>query len=599
MTGRIEDYAMIGDGQTGALVGLDGSIDWLSFFRFDAPACFAALLGTPENGRWLLAPKGEVKATRRRYREGTLVLETEFETAEGAVVVIDAMPVRDGRRPHLVRVVKGLRGKVTMGMELTIRFDYGSIVPWVRKIDGALHAIGGQEAIRLVTPVPLKGKGLSTVSSFPVSEGEEVPFLLSWHLSYEEPPPPLDPLNALRDTTDFWKAWSDRCTLEEVHEPWREAVVRSLLTLKGLANQRTGGIVAACTTSLPEELGGERNWDYRYCWVRDASFTLIALLEGGFKEEAASWREWLLRAVAGQPHELQIMYGVGGERRLTELALTWLPGYEKSQPVRIGNAASMQLQLDVYGELMDCLYLCGRSGLPAERHAWAIQEKLLEFLETAWKEPDEGIWEVRGKRQQFTHSKMMAWVALDRGIKSIETLGAHGPLERWRATRQAIFDEVCKEGWSEKAGAFTQHYGTTELDASLLMMPLVGFLPSDDVRVKKTVKAIQAGLTEDGFVRRYRRRGHLDGVSGRDGAFLPCTFWLADCLALGGEQKAARELFERLLSVRNDVGLLSEEYDVKEKRMLGNFPQAFSHVCLVNTALNLSSPAKRGLRRGQ
>ena len=389
MAGRIEDYAMIGDGQTGALVGIDGSVDWLSFWRFDAPACFAALLGTPDNGRWLLAPKGEVKARRRRYRDGTLVLETEFETAEGTAVVIDAMPPRDGRRPHLVRLVRGKRGKVTMGMELTIRFDYGAIVPWVRTIDGALRATGGQDAVRLITPAKLEGKDLSTVASFTVSEGEEVPFVLSWHFSYEEPPPPIDGVKAIADTSAFWKEWSDRCTID-VREPWRDAIVRSLVTLKGLTSDRTGGIVAAPTTSLPEEFGGARNWDYRYCWVRDATFTLLALLEGGFHEEAAAWREWLLRAVAGKPSELQIMYGVGGERRLTELELPWLRGYERSKPVRVGNAASMQLQLDVYGELMDCLFLCGRSGLPPEADTWALQRVLLEFLEKGGSSPTKG-----------------------------------------------------------------------------------------------------------------------------------------------------------------------------------------------------------------
>jgi GH15 family glucan-1,4-alpha-glucosidase len=598
MAGRIEDYAMIGDCQTAALVGRDGSIDWLSFWRSDAPACFAALLGTPENGRWLLAPQAQPKATRRRYRDGTLVLETEIDTEEGTVVIVDAMPPRDGRRPHLVRLVQGKRGRVPMRMELIIRFDYGSIVPWVRTIDGALRATGGQDAIRLVTPIPLQGKDLTTVATFTVGEGDEIPFVLSWHFSYEEPPPTIDGIKAIASTTDWWKNWSDRCTVD-MKEPWREAVLRSLITLRGLSNERTGGIVAACTTSLPEEIGGVRNWDYRYCWVRDASFTLIALLEGGYKEEAVAWRQWLLRAVAGKPSELQIMYGVGGERRLTELQLDWLPGYEGSAPVRVGNAASTQLQLDVYGELLDCLYLCARSDLPAENDTWPLQQMLLGFLETAWKLPDQGIWEVRGGQRHFTHSKVMAWVAMDRAIKSVENLGATGPVDRWRATRQAIFDEVCSKGWSEKAGSFTQYYGSEDLDASLLMMPLVGFLPPEDPRVVKTIDAIQKTLVEDGFVRRYLTHGHVDGMKGTDGSFLPCTFWLADCLVLQGREAEAREIFERLLAIRNDVGLLSEEYDPRTKRLLGNFPQALSHVALINTALNLSSPQKRGLRRAQ
>ena len=590
MSARIEDYAMIGDGQTAALVGRDGSIDWLCFWRFDSPACFAALLGTPEHGRWLLSTEGEPKRIERHYRDGTLVLETELETEDGVVVVVDAMPLRDGKRPHLVRMVEGKRGRVAMRTELILRFDYGSIVPWVRSIDGALHAIGGQDAVRLVTPITLHGKDLTSVASFVVEEGDRVPFVLSWYFSYEEPPPRIDAEEALSKATRSWQEWSERCT---TRGPWREPVVRSLLTLKALTSQRTGGIVAAPTTSLPEELGGRRNWDYRYCWVRDATFTLLAFLHGGFEEEAAAWREWLLRAVAGKPSELQIMYGVGGERRLTELELPWLPGYERSSPVRIGNAASSQLQLDVYGELMDCLYLCGKTGLPPEESAWKLELALLDFLEGAWTLPDEGIWEVRGGRRHFTHSKMMAWVALDRAIKSVESLGMEGPIERWRATRQTIFDEVCREGWSTEAGAFTQYYGAKDLDAALLMMPLVGFLPVTDARVSGTIDAIQQRLTRDGFVDRYATHGVVDGVPGKDAAFIPCTFWLADCLALQGKRDEARSLFDKLLAIRNDVGLLAEEYDPRAKRMLGNFPQALSHVALVNTALSLapSGPA--------
>ncbi len=585
MAGRIEDYAMIGDSETAALVGRDGSIDWLCPWRFDSSACFAALLGDAENGRWLICPQGEVKRVSRRYRDGTLVLETELETDEGTIVIIDAMPIRDGsRRPHVVRVVEGRQGRVPMKMELLLRFDYGSIVPWVRTIDGALRAIGGQDAVRLVTPVALRGVGMTTVASFVVEPGDRVPFVLSWHFSYEEPPPPIDALRALEETTASWRAWSQRCKIDG---PWRDAVVRSLVTLKGLSSNRTGGIVAAPTTSLPEQLGGVRNWDYRYCWVRDATFTLLALLQGGYKEEAASWREWLLRAVAGKPGELQIMYGVGGERRLTETTLPFLKGYEGSAPVRVGNAASGQLQLDVYGELMDCLYICAKSGLAPEESAWSLQVALLEFLEGAWNQPDEGIWEVRGAARHFTHSKIMAWVAVDRAIKSVESFGFEGPVDRWRGVRQSIFDEVCREGWSSDVGAFTQFYGSKDLDASLLMTPLVGFLPANDPRVSATIDAIQRDLVRDGFVDRYTTHGEVDGIAGRDQSFIPCTFWLADCLALQGKHAEARTIFERLLAIRNDVGLLSEEYDPRAKRLLGNFPQAFSHVALIHTALNL------------
>jgi GH15 family glucan-1,4-alpha-glucosidase len=591
MGAPLESYAMIGDCETAALVGRDGSIDWLCFSRFDAPACFAALLGSPEHGRWRIAPAEPVRRVVRRYRPGTLVLETEFETEDGAVALIDAMPLRNGgHHPHVVRVLEGKRGRVPIEMELTIRFDYGSIVPWVRTIDGSLRAIGGEDAVRLVTPVPLEGKGLSTVARFVVAEGDRVPFVLSSHLSYEPPPPRIDASAAIAETTEAWRAWSDRCTLSG---PWRDAVVRSLVTLKALASRRTGGIVAAPTTSLPEELGGERNWDYRYCWVRDATVTLLAFVEGGFTEEAIAWREWLLRAVAGKPSELQIMYGLGGERRLTEQVLPWLPGYERSAPVRIGNAASNQLQLDVYGELMDCMYLCAKSGLPPEESAWRLQLALLEFLETAWKEPDEGIWEVRGPRRHFTHSKIMAWVALDRAIKSVEQFGAVGPIDRWRASRQAIFDEVCRRGWSPEVGAFTQCYGSKDLDAALLMAPVVGFLPATDPRVASTIDAIQRNLVRDGFVERYASHGVVDGVSGKDATFLPCTFWLADCLALQGKRREAREVFERVLAIRNDVGLLAEEYDPRTKQMCGNFPQALSHVAMIHTALHLAEPGSR------
>ncbi len=585
MAGRIEDYALIGDGQTAALVGKDGSIDWLCFWRFDSAPCFAALLGTQENGRWLLAPKSAQTTTRRRYREGTLVLETDFETPEGLVTVIDAMPLRDGRRPHVVRIVEAKRGTVPMQMQLVLRFDYGSIVPWVRSVQGTLRAIGGQDAVRLVTPVPLRGEGLTTVADFEVRAGERVPFVLSWHFSYEEPEPPIDAGDAIAKTTAWWQRWSSRCTKGGA---WREPLVRSLITLKALTNERTGGIVAAPTTSLPEEIGGVRNWDYRYCWVRDATFTLLALFQAGYTEEAAAWREWLLRAVAGSPGEIQIMYGVGGERRLPETELPWLAGYEASKPVRIGNAASTQLQLDVFGELIDCMYQCQKNGLPAQDDAWRLQLALLDALERTWPQPDDGIWEVRGPRRHFTHSKMMAWVAMDRAIKGVESFGVEGPVEKWRAIRKTIFEEVCREGFDERVGAFTQYYGSKDLDASLLMMPLVGFLPASDPRVRSTVAAIQRELVVDGFVMRYATQGRVDGVPGKEGAFIPCTFWLADCLALLGKRDEARETFERLLAIRNDVGLLAEEYDPRERRLLGNFPQAFSHVALVNTALGLA-----------
>ena len=582
---RIEDYAMIGDCETAALVGRDGSIDWLCLPHFDSPACFAALLGTRENGRWLLAPQGEPRAIRRRYRDGTLVLETEFETEEGTAVVVDAMPMGEGWKPHLVRLVEGKRGRVPMRMDLTLRFDYGSVVPWVRTVDGALRATGGGQAVRLCSPIAFHGKDAATVASFIVEEGDQMPFVLSWYHSFEAPPPLVDGAAAVAHTTAWWQRWSKGCS---IGGPWRQPIVRSLITLKGLTSDRTGGIVAAPTTSLPEEFGGARNWDYRYCWVRDATFTLLSLLHAGFKEEAVSWRDWLLRAVAGKPSELQIMYAITGERRLTELELPWLPGYDSSKPVRTGNAAWRQRQLDVYGELMDCMYVARRAGLAPNESAWRVQRGLMDFLEGNWKNNDEGIWEVRGGARHFTHSKVMAWVAFDRAIKTIENLGAEGPIDRWRALRQEIFTEVCEKGWSEKVGAFTQYYGSQDLDASLLMMPLLGFLPPKDERVVRTIEAIQKHLVVDGFVRRYTTQGEVDGLAGTDGAFLACSLWLADCLALIGRDDEARRTFERVLAIGNDVGLLAEEYDPRAKRMLGNFPQAFSHVTMVNAALTLS-----------
>jgi len=581
----IEDYGLIGDTQTAALVGRDGSIDWLCMPRFDSGACFAGLLGSPDHGRWLLAPDGRVTRSERRYSGDTLILENDFETAEGAVRVIDFMPPRE-RAPDIVRIVEGLRGRVPMRMELVLRFDYGSIVPWVRRVDDTLTAVGGPDGLCLRTPVETRGQDLTTVAEFTVAEGDRVPFVLTWYPSHEPPPPEIDPEQALQDTYAWWKAWSDRCTYEG---GWNEAVVRSLIVLKALTYGPSGGIVAAPTTSLPEALGGVRNWDYRYCWLRDATFTLYSLLIAGYTAEAREWRDWLLRAVAGDPADLQIMYGVAGERRLTELELPWLPGYEGSTPVRIGNAASNQLQLDVYGEVMDALHAARGAGLEADSTAWSLQRVLLSYLEDEWKEPDEGIWEVRGPRRHFTHSKVMAWVAFDRGVKAIERFERAGPLAHWKRLRAEIHEEVCREGFSHERGAFTQYYGGRELDASLLMIPLVGFLPASDPRMQGTLAAIERELVVDGFVVRYpTAEGGVDGLPPGEGSFLPCTFWLVDNLALAGRHDEAEALFERLLGLRNDLGLLAEEYDPRLGRQLGNFPQAFTHVGLVNTAVNLT-----------
>ena len=584
MPALIEDYAIIGDCHTAALVGRDGSIDWLCFPRFDSGACFAALLGTEENGRWLLAPSGEIKTIRRRYREGTLVLETDYETDEGSVTVIDCMPPRS-REPDLVRVVVGRRGQLRMRMQLIIRFDYGSIIPWVRRTEGGIHAIGGPDALVLQTNVALRGKDFTTTAEFIVTEGERVSFVLVWHPAEQPIPTVVDPEETVIHTEQWWRDWSGRCSYEG---PWREAVTRSLITLKALTYAPTGGIVAAPTTSLPERLGGVRNWDYRYCWIRDATFTLYSLMLGGYTEEASAWREWLLRAVAGKPSELNIMYGLSGERRLTEIELGWLHGYEGATPVRIGNAAHRQFQLDVYGETMDALHLARRTGLEPSEDAWRVQSALVGFLETGWKEQDEGIWEVRGPRRHFTHSKIMAWVAVDRAVKAIESFNLQGPLDRWRKLRRTIHEEVCEQGFDREQNAFVQFYGGKDLDASLLMIPLVGFLPTDDPRVRGTVEAIERNLTTDGLVARYATKQEVDGLPAGEGAFLACSFWLADNFALLGRRDDALRLFERLLELRNDVGLLSEEYDPAKRRLLGNFPQAFSHVSLINTASNLS-----------
>jgi len=583
MASRIEDYALIGDCETAALVALDGSIDWLCFPRFDSAACFAALLGTPEHGRWLLAPAEPSRVIRRRYREDTFVLETRYETERGAVSVIDFMPPRTDA-PDVARLVEGIEGEVAMRMELIIRFDYGSAIPWVRRTEDGLSAVAGPDALRLRTPVDLRGEDFRTVAQFTVRAGERVPFLLTWHPSHRPVPPAVDVEAQLRETEKWWMEWSQRCSYEG---EWRDPVLRSLLTLKALCYTPTGGLVAAATTSLPERIGGVRNWDYRFCWLRDATFSLYALMTGGYIEEAMAWREWLLRSVAGHPADASIMYGVAGERRLTELELDWLPGYEGSAPVRVGNAAHSQFQLDVYGEVLDALYVARCVGLPADENTWPVQRALVDFVESAWVRPDEGIWEVRGPRRHFTHSKVMAWVAMDRAVKSIERFGLEGSVEQWRHCRDRIHADVCQNGFDRESGSFVQYYGSRDLDAALLMIPLVGFLPASDPRMVGTVRAIQERLMGDGFVMRYPTAPAVDGLPPGEGVFLPCTFWLADNLALQGRTAEARDIFERLLGLRNDVGLLSEQYDPFAHRLIGNFPQAFTHVALINTARNL------------
>lgn len=585
MPSRIEDYATIGDTHTAALVGKDGSIDWLCLPRFDSASCFSALLGDPSHGRWKVAPKGGLRRAHRRYRGDTLVLETTFETDDGTVRVIDCMPQRQ-RNPDVVRIVEGVSGNVPMQMELVVRFDYGSVIPWVRKMDGTLSLIAGPDALALHTPLGTHGEGFTTVSDFTVGANDRVPIVLTWHPSHRPAPARIDAFRALLDTERFWQEWADRCTYEGT---WRDYVVRSLITLKGLTYRPTGGIVAAPTMSLPERLGGVRNWDYRYCWIRDATFTLYALMTVGYRQEAREWRDWLLRAVAGHPEQLQILYGAAGERRIPELELPWLPGYENSRPVRVGNSAVQQFQLDVFGEALDCLHQARRVGIDTEPAAWDLQRALLDYLEGAWERPDDGIWEVRGPRRHFTHSKMMAWVAFDRSIKAIERFGLEGPLDHWRSIRSEIHREVCERGWDADRQTFTQYYGSRQLDASLLMMPLVGFLPPSDPRVGSTVAAIQKELCRGVFVTRYSRSGseQVDGLPPGEGVFLPCTFWYADNLMLLGRPKEARAVFEQLLELSNDVGLLSEEYDPDTKRLVGNFPQAFTHVALINSALNL------------
>lgn len=592
---RIEDYALIGDTQTAALVGRDGSIDWLCLPRFDSGACFAALLGDRSNGSWALAPVGDDWRVERRYIPGTLVLETTFHTAGGTVRVLDCMPVR-GVAPDVVRVVEGVSGSVQMEMDLVVRFDYGSAIPWVRRLDGVLSLVAGPDALELVSGVAVVGDGPATHATFTVGPGDRVSFVLTWHPSSEPAPRRADPVHAIDDTVEWWRAWSGRCT---AGGRWSEQVRTSLVTLKALTYAPTGGIVAAPTTSLPEVLGGVRNWDYRYCWLRDATFTLQALLAAGYEGEAVAWRDWLLRAVAGDPSQLQIMYGVAGERRLPEIELGWLPGYEGSGPVRIGNGAADQLQLDVYGEVMDALHQARVAGIAPDEASWQVQHALMEWLESGWRETDCGLWEVRGDPRHFVHSKVMCWVAFDRAIKAVETYHLDGPADRWRRHRDEIHREVCERGWDDGRRTFTQSYGSTELDAALLMIPMVGFLDPTDERVGGTIDAVQRELTVDGFVERYPTGAAegVDGLPGREGAFLLCTFWLADALALSGRVKESTELFERLLGLANDVGLLAEEYDPVSGRMLGNFPQAFSHIGLVNTALNLTELAGPAQRR--
>ncbi|MET8165520.1 glycoside hydrolase family 15 protein [Streptomyces sp. NPDC005329] len=592
---RIEDYALIGDEQTGALVGRNGSIDWLCLPRFDSGACFARLLGGEENGHWRIAPQGvQGSCTRRAYRPDTLVLDTEWETDEGAIRVTDLMPQRD-RAPDVVRIVEGLRGRVTVGSTLRLRFDYGWIIPWMRRVDGHRVAIGGPDAVwfRSEPEVRTWGEDFTTFSEFTVAEGESVAFVLTWHPSHESRPPLVDPWEALRVSVDDWQAWAARCRYDGPH---RDAVVRSLITLKALTYVPTGGIAAALTTSLPEEMGGVRNWDYRYCWLRDSTLTLGALLAAGYQDEAEAWRNWLLRAVAGDPADLQIMYGLAGERRLPECELPWLSGYADSEPVRIGNGAVDQLQLDVYGEVMDSLSLARTAGMSPRPHMWSLQCALMKWLCENWRQPDEGLWEVRGGRHQFVHSKVMVWVAADRAVRALEEYpGLSGDLAGWRALRDEVHQEVCERGYDPERGTFTQYYGSRDLDAALLLIPRVGFLPPDDPRVVGTVDAVRAELGHGGLLRRYSTDGAtVDGLPGDEGTFLACSFWLADALHMTGRAEEARELFERLVGLANDVGLLAEEYDPTTGRHLGNFPQAFSHIGLVNTALALFGAEEAG-----
>jgi GH15 family glucan-1,4-alpha-glucosidase len=589
---RIEDYALVGDTQTAGLISRDGSVDWLCFPRFDSPACFAALLDGPEAGRWKLAPADGSACTRRRYVDETLVLETEWETNDGTVRVIDFMPPR-GHAPDIVRIVEGVSGSVPMRGELTLRFDYGNVRPWVHHDGDQMLAVAGPDAVRLRTSAPTRGHEWSTISDFTVRAGDRVPFVLTWSPSHQRRPKVVDAEQALQDTLTYWRRWCERG--HELTGPYRDAIKRSLLTLKALTYQPTGGIVAAATTSLPEQLGGPRNWDYRYCWLRDATYTLQALIAGGYLDEAKAWREWLLRAVAGDPADLQIMYGLDGTRRLPESELNWLGGYEGSAPVRVGNAAADQLQLDVWGETLDGLALARESGLASTEDAWDLQVVLMDHLEGVWDQPDNGLWEVRGPRRHFTHSKVMAWVAADRMANAVRrhpTL--HGPADRWEALRETIHADVLANGFDAERNTFVQSYGASALDASLLIIPRVGFLAGDDPRMLGTIDAINSELTQDGLVLRYQNAASDDGLPGSEGLFLACSFWMVDALHLAGQQEQAVQLFERLLTLRNDVGLLSEEWDPRQQRQLGNTPQAFSHFALVTSGLQLH--AGRGHR---
>lgn len=584
---RIEDYALIGDTHTAALVGADGSIDWLCVPRFDSGAVFASLLGTPDHGRWLLAPAGGIQRVERAYHGDTLVLETTFHTDDGSVRVVDFMPIRR-RAVEVVRIVEGLSGRVPMHMDLRVRFDYGSIVPWVQTIDGQLRAIAGPDALVLTTPAPHAGAGLATVSEFVVARGDRVPFVLAWYPSHEAPPRPGDTDRLRRSTVSWWNRWSRAATCAP---ETRALVMRSLVTLKALTYAPTGGIVAAPTTSLPEWIGGVRNWDYRYCWLRDSVLALGALMFGGYHEEAHAWRDWLLRAAAGDPSRLQIMYGVQGERRLTEFEVPWLPGYERSAPVRVGNAASDQFQLDVYGETIGSLHLM-RLLFPPEPgridDSWGLETALLEFLEGAWHHPDDGIWEVRGGRQHFTHSKVMAWLAFTCAVASAERFDYPAPLDRWRQARDDVHALVCSEGYDPELGSFTQAFGSKQIDAALLQLPIVGFLPPTDERIVGTVAAVERELLHEGFVLRYRSDQTADGLPAGEGVFLPCSFWLVDNYVLQGRAREARALFERLMGLANDVGLFAEEYDPAAGRMLGNMPQAFTHLASVRAAQYLT-----------
>lgn len=588
----ISDYGLIGNMVSAALVSRDGSMDWLCLPRFDSPACFAALLGNAENGRWKIHPVAEPVRITRRYLPGTAVIETTFETADGAVELIDFMPITDGdERSEIVRIVRGKSGRVAIAMELVLRFSYGLVVPWVRRRDYGLSAVAGPDAVELHTRAPLEGRNMKTVSCFEVAEGESVPFTLSYHRSHRTPHFVPDRQETLKKTIGWWREWSGRCSFDSPRSDWREAVMRSLITLKLLTFSPTGGIIAAPTTSLPETPGGGRNWDYRYCWLRDSALTLYALLNAGYRKEAEAWRGWLLRAVAGRPDQLRIMYGLAGERWLPEHDIPWLPGYGGSRPVRIGNGAAQQFQLDIFGEVLDTLHTAREDALAPAPDAWELQKVLLGHLVEVWHQPDQGIWEMRGPARHFTHSKLMCWVSFDRAVKAAERFGLDGPVDRWRAERDAIHAEICAMGFDAGLGSFVQFYGSRALDASLLMFSQVGFLPDDDPRILGTVEAVERDLMQDGFLLRYRPEQTVDPIKQAEGSFLACSFWLADAYVMTGRMDKAAAMFERLLAIRNDLGLLSEEYAPACGQQLGNFPQAFSHVGLVNTAFNLAHAA--------